>query len=243
MGDILWGAMLNSEKQYDEALRLAEELKRKCDAEIGEGWCDNPALILLHDYKRKAATWLDEAMKASAWPVPDRTEEFKEWKALWEKLGFEREWVEKAIDASEHDKAWWNGLLAVAKYALRERQLPDPLADWQADVNEGRPGPKGRASMKRRNELLANMVGYITAKVGIPPTRNEESRNRGLSACDFVAEVVHIGYHTVLKAWQDRHSYDDFLMPLPDPDPDRDVWIQWGDRWIKAEWGGLEKAN
>ena len=183
---------------------------------MGVGWFDNPDLIHLHDYKRTAPKF--------HWP--------EYLKALSDKVGFERAWVEKQIVASEHDRTVWNGLLKVVAYALHVRRLPVPLADWQAAVNEGRPGPKSRANMKRRNEVLAYMVGYVSAKVRIPPTRNEGSPNN-LSACDAVAAAVPTSYYTVLKAWQAHH--DDILMPLPDPVPDQVVWVPWGNTWIKAK--------
>ena len=241
---------MNSKKQYDEAVRLAEELKRKCDALMGEGWLNNPILIVLHDYKREVVPQLEEAMAESAWPIeldgfipligsiPDRTEEIKQLRDLWDKMGFEDAWLEGAIDASKHDRTVWDGLLAIATYALRAyalggRQVPVFLANFQADVNEGSPGPTSRTNTKRRQELLAYMVDFVSVKAEIPPTRNEYStRDKDAherSACDAVAAAVFFSYHRVLQAWQGGHSY------LPSvPDPDRTAYVTWGDGWITA---------
>ena len=230
------GVVLNSKKQYDEAPRLAKELKRKCDALMGEGWLTNLVLIVLYDYKRKAASSLDEAMAAT-----DRPENIKQLRALWDKLGFEDAWLEEAIDASKHDRTVRDGLLAAATYALRAhaqgvRQLPVPLANFLADVNEGSPGPTSRTNTKRRQELLAYMVDYVSVKVGIPPTRNEyskrENKTHERSACDAVAAAVILSYARVLQGWQGGHSY---LPPLQDPDPDQKVYVRWGDTWLEAE--------
>ena len=229
------GVVLNSKKQYEEAVRLAKELKRKCDALMGEGWLTNPLLIVLYDYKRQAASSLDQAMAAT-----DQPEKIKHLRALWDKLGFEDAWLEEAIDASKHDRTVRDGLLAAATSALRAhaqgvRQLPVPLANLLADVIEGSPGPKSRTNTKRRQELLAYMVHYVSVKLGIPPTRNEyskrEKETHERSACDAVAAAVIFSYARVLQAWKGGHSYPP---PCPDPDPNQQVYAQWGDTCLET---------
>lgn len=177
----LWGAKLNRRKQdreakryaYDEAVCLAKELKRENDAEIGD-WLEDPASVVVHFYRRFGSLWL-----------------------------------EAAIPCSANHKIEWNELMVVAAYALRKREVPDALADWLADVLEGkRKRPKGGAkTTSGRDLLLARMVDTLCDNLGIQPTRNKAMKPTcdddllKRSACDAVAEVVHLSYETVEKTW------------------------------------------
>ena len=217
---------MTSDKQWDDAKCRAVLLKQKCDYLMGEGWCNNPELILMYDYKRAASPELETEREAS-----------EQLRTLWDKLGFERAWLEEAIDASKDSMAQRRDLEAVARYDLclhaqGVRPLPPLLADWMA---KGFPSPTSRGSrVKRRDEVLAKMVAHIMVKVGIKPTRNEANDDtHRRSACDAVAKATNCGYHQVLEAWKKLRRDDDFLMPLPDPDPE--LWVRWGDTWFKAK--------
>ena len=118
-------------------------------------------------------------------------------------------WLEAAIAWSENHKTEWNELMVVAAYVLRKREVPDPLADWLADVLEGkRQRPEGGAkTTSGRDLLLARMVDTLCDNVGIKPTRNKAKKPTysddfpKRSACDAVAGVVNLSYGTVEKAW------------------------------------------
>ena len=212
---------MNREEQYEEAERLAKELKRILDSAFGVGWIDNHVDILLNDYKRSASPWL---LNGEDWP--------EEYKNVWDKPRFGHAWLDRKIAESENNKRVRDVLWAIARYLRREGKVPDFLAQWLvADQIEGNPA-KGH-STAWRDSLLGAMVGFLRAKVGINPTRNSATEPE-YSACDAVAKVVDLGYKSIERAWNDY----DGLLPLPPPDPDRKVWARYGETWTRAEIAG-----
>ena len=223
---------MNRKEQYAAAVRLAEELKRILDAAFGVGWISNHVDILLNDYKRAASPWL---LNERDW-----SEDLKD---LWDQLGFGRAWLDLKIAESENNKRVRDALWAIAAYLRREGKVPDFLAQRLVDdVIEDKPA-KGHSTVWR-DSLLGAMVGFLVAKVGINPTSNETT---GLtdSACGAVAEMLEkegvkkLGYKSIERAWNDY----DGLLPLPPPDPDRKVWVRYGETWIRAEFAGDENDD
>ncbi len=241
---------MDRKEQYDEAVRLAKELKRERDAEIGD-WFNEPKFILLHEYKNNTSpqTWLDATGHRSPWvEEPSETEEEIDWEEVlgseeavareeeskdlekqrekelkqlkdsWDKNFGAYSLLEEWIPRSENHRFWWDGLEVAAAYALRKREVPDPLADWLADVLEGkRPKPKkGAGYYAGRDFLLAEMVQTVCDQVGIQPTRNKAKKptyNDDLhrhSACDAVGDVVGLSYEAIEAVWF-NYGFDPFL--------------------------------
>ena len=141
--------MLNRQDQvdkYQEAVRLAEKLKQKNDAEIGD-WIYDPACIILHEYKRYSS-WPEDVASGSeeVWEEASAREEEIDWEEAigWEEAsdreeekekykkdlkdwwfknfgGAGDEWLEKWIPWSEDDKSVWDGLKAITAYVLEEK--------------------------------------------------------------------------------------------------------------------------
>ena len=219
---------------FQEALRLAKELKQYIDTRVGDGWWDDPALLYEYDYRRK---FLAESVPESVDEA--KKKELKYLRDLIISLGFAGKWLEEMLDSSVSDRSAFSGMQAADRYALRQREVPEPLADFIADSSEGKGKPSMRRNFDRRNKVVVQMVGYIKANVGIPPTRNEESKH--LSACDAVAKALGSDittYRTILGIWNKRP--DDTLLPLPVYQPD--IYVYCGDE-VKEVFKSEQKSR
>ena len=224
---------MNSKVQYDEAVRTAREFKREKDAEIGD-WFNEPKFIPLHEYKYKTSPRVEEASEEAS-DIEDaidweevlgsegalareeyrkdfeekREEERRYWMYRRDKTFVAAALLDVWIPWSENDRFWWDVLEAVAAYALRKREVPDVLADWLADLLEGKKPPnKGAHYYAGRDLMLATMVGTVLANVDVRPTRNKGSSAR--SACDAVGEVVGLSYESIEATWYE-YGLDPFL--------------------------------
>lgn len=165
---------MNSKEQYDKAVRIAEELKRECDDEIGD-WLDDPNVF---------AGWFYYEVSPQVGQVS------------------QEEWLEQLIVDSFELKSSYNDLLAIAVRALREeRELPGSLRKWIADHLEGKfrkPTYDG-AKKYDRNVRLMLMVEEVCERTGLTPTRNDGSEP--FSGCDAVGDVVCLSYKAVEGAY------------------------------------------
>ena len=134
------------------------------------------------------------------------------------------------IFASERDFDYWIALRMVAAELLRNHEpLPDALADWLAEVLEGKrtkPGRKPGKSWYAHNSRDI-WIGYAVSMLsilGMSPTRNEASPHE--SACDAVSQVVgerlsqSLSYAAVVSIWRKLRATD---IHLPAP---WEVWDQ-----------------
>ena len=142
----------------------------------------------------------------------------RSWPKIREGFGQGRaaEAIENWIAASEKDYDCWRALHILAAELLRKREpLPDTLADWLADVLEGRrtkpkrkPGKSWDANAGR-DMWIAYSVGILLV-LGMSPTRNDASSHE--SACDVVSEVLSrrlnqsLSYHAVVSIWRKQRG-------------------------------------
>ena len=101
------------------------------------------------------------------------------------------------IQRPENPKTAFETLKAIAVMMLRERQsLPPDLADWIADVLDGkrRKPAKGGDTLGVRDLVIQFAIHFIVRQFGLSPMRNEIAAER--SACDAVAEAWSMNYGT-----------------------------------------------
>ena len=116
------------------------------------------------------------------------------------------------IQTSERDKYMWDALQLVAVKYLRDRvALPDVLAEWVADVLEGRrPRPRGGSLLEARDRMIRLAINAVAWKFKIHPTREHASARccaEGGSACDVVGAAAfprQTAYARTEKIWQNR---------------------------------------
>ena len=111
------------------------------------------------------------------------------------------DWLLNAINKSQESKFAWNMLKVAAANWLRERPLPKLLADWLADVLEGKrskPVHDPRDTLGR-DMVVTSLVLAITRDMGLAATRNDGSPP--YSGCDAVGEAMNLSYKTVERVW------------------------------------------
>ena len=135
------------------------------------------------------------------------------WSLIRDKFGQDRadEALRNWIPASENDFDYWIALHIVATERLRSREpLPDALANWLADVLEGK---RTKPRRKPGKNWYAHhgrdlWIGYAVSMLwilGMSPTRNEASLPE--SACDVVGEHLSLSYEAVVSVWTNqRHT-------------------------------------
>ena len=110
-------------------------------------------------------------------------------------------------------KEAWDTLGLIAQTLLRDgKSLPQPLADWVADVlgNRRRRPSKGADRTGNRAAAIQFTVHHIATTIGLKPTRDSRSGGRagaGRSACDAVGLAWGLGYKTVERIWNERGPY------------------------------------
>lgn len=142
----------------------------------------------------------------------------RSWPMIREGFGQGRavEAIKNWIAASEKDFDYWRALHIVAAELLRKREpLPVTLADWLAEVLEGRrTKPKRKPGMSwyanaGRDMWIAYSVGILSI-LGMSPTRNDASSHE--SACDAVSEVVSrrlkqsLSYQAIVSIWRKQRG-------------------------------------
>ena len=116
------------------------------------------------------------------------------------------------IEHPEKPKEAWAGLNLIAQTLLRDgKPLPASLAQWVADVLNGKPGPTtGADKMAIRDLIIQITVANLAATFQMSPTRTStrgQSAGDGCSVCDAVAGVWGLGYKTVERIWNERQSH------------------------------------
>lgn len=106
---------------------------------------------------------------------------------------------EQYISLAENDPVWFNGLKSVAAEILRRNdEMPQPLANWVADVlmgtaNEPKPA-KGRPHATVHQATIWMAVSQLV-KWRWTKTRNDAAP--ALSACDVIAEATNLTFDRV----------------------------------------------
>ena len=107
------------------------------------------------------------------------------------------------IESSKNSADFWDALKLIEAALHREgTPLPETLALWRADVNEGKiVSPKPTPDHERNGQILG-VVAWLVQH-GMPATRNKTSSP--FSACDAVAQEASLSYEAVASIWQ-RHQ-------------------------------------
>lgn len=108
------------------------------------------------------------------------------------------------IKSSYEDPGCWDGLHTIANYHLdRSSPLPDLLQQWM-NRRTSRPVAERGGNPDRdaiRNVGIDVALNFLKSR-GMSPARDEGSPRT--SACDAVAEAVHLSFDSVLKVWKKR---------------------------------------
>ena len=132
------------------------------------------------------------------------------------------EYLETLIADATRNKFVWDALKLIAEQHLRDRDLPDMLSDWLAEMLAGRrnrPRKGSRTELQQREMYLA--VYHVVSRFGLLPTRRgSDSSNRdgmasaaGGSACDVVAYAFNTGYKNAERAWLNRDPILSYKKP------------------------------
>lgn len=107
------------------------------------------------------------------------------------------------IESSKNSEDFWDALELIEAALHREgTPLPEALALWRADVNEGKiVSPKPTPDYERNGQILG-VVAWLVQH-GMPATRDKTSSP--FSACDAVAREANLSYEAVASIWQ-RHQ-------------------------------------
>ena len=114
------------------------------------------------------------------------------------------------IPLAERFAHYWEALHFIAARFLRDRlPLPDALADWLANVLEGKQAkPKRRPGRQEITNSIRNVwIRGVICKLeslGMTPTRNVDSRPK--SACDAVAFVMGLSYQAVVSIFRPKKT-------------------------------------
>ena len=117
--------------------------------------------------------------------------------------------VSDLIPHSKHERWAFDSLSVMAQAILRNGYMPMPeeLADWAADVLEGRRKrpPKGEKRLAKRNLAIADTVLFIKGVFDLMPTRSGAGPSKccaaGGSACDVVGAAYGMPYKTIEGIW------------------------------------------
>lgn len=136
----------------------------------------------------------------------------RSWTAIRRDFGEHRaeEALRNWIPASERDIDYWDALHVLAAELLRNgERLPDALANWLAEVLEGkRRRPKQKPGRRwYANGARDSWTGYaigILWTLGIRPTRNQASPAQ--SGCDVLANHLNLSYEAVASIWAKQRT-------------------------------------
>ena len=123
--------------------------------------------------------------------------------------------VSDLIPHSKHERWAFDSLSVMAQAILRYEYMPMPaeLANWAADVLEGRIDrpPKGEKRLANRNLALADTVLFIKVLRDLKPTRSgagpSECCAEGGSACDVVGAAHDMPYKTIEGIWLEWREF------------------------------------
>ena len=118
-----------------------------------------------------------------------------------------RNWIAE----SKARRRAWDAMSQLAREHLRNRQpLPDKLADWVADVLEGkcqRPPKSDDDDAHKRVEIYLLIYHFIRL-YDLTPTRGLNGLSRcsaeGGTACDVVGAAAGLNYKNAEKYWNER---------------------------------------
>ena len=206
---------MSRQEQKQEALRLAKEFTRQVDAQVGEGWFHDPdseRRFYLYDYKHKVGK-IDEGIdEARAAGRMEKVRELENLRDILRSAGWlGMDWLETTVASSANDRSAFVVMQEVAAYAERKRWgKPDVLADFSADILEGkRTPPSSRRKFTQRDKVVVEIVTYVKDLSGVAATRNDESLDdngepRHFSACDAVADALDSNFRTIKGIWTNR---------------------------------------
>ena len=121
----------------------------------------------------------------------------------------------ETIEKSKELRHIWDYLNLLAQELLREgKPLPSKLAEWVADVLDGRrPRPSKQGSPSNDMVRNINVISVVELLVdqGMKATRSYKrggtlASKEGRSACDAVGFATSMTYRNVAKIWENRIS-------------------------------------
>ena len=124
--------------------------------------------------------------------------------------------LQRLLVGSGETRLAWDSVSLIAQELLRAGEaLPAELAEWVADVLEGKhPRPsKGALPTRGRDRQIYLAVAHVAERFDLKPTRRRKPIEggelpiccaEGGSACDVVGAAYGVGYKAAERAWVER---------------------------------------